>query len=185
MACDALNLWVGADWLWRQTGKACWLEDRSVSDAYFEAQTGTDVPLTGLTEGYATYLEVYLEWMLLSCPDRIVDDRHIRLWARRVMHLCTNTGQLVLGPQTDESRYPYHLMRKLAYLLADGRYLFVADLRERQVRRGMDRVMQFSAGQAYAGDVVAREPESEGLITTPRDRRRLPPAKSFVHRGGD
>ncbi|HCQ04124.1 MAG TPA: hypothetical protein DIT99_27085, partial [Candidatus Latescibacteria bacterium] len=112
-ACDALNLWIGADWLWRQTGASQWIEDRSVADAYFEAQAGTDVPLTGLTEGYATYLEVYLEWLLLKCPDRIAHDAHIRLWAERVMSLCTNTGQLVLGPQTDESRYPYHLMRKL------------------------------------------------------------------------
>jgi len=171
VACDGLNLWVGADWLWRLTGDSSWLKRRSVADAYFEAQAGTDVPYTGLTEGYASYLEVYLEWMLLSCPDRIADDDHIRLWAERVMGLCTNTGQLVLGPQTDESRYPYNLMRKLAYLLADGRYLFVADLRERQVRRGMDRVMQFSAGQAFAGDVKACEPYEIGLITTPMNER--------------
>ena len=171
-ACDALNLWVGADWLWRQTGESRWLDSRAVADAYFEAQAGTDVPLTGLTEGYASYLEVYLEWMLLSCPDRIADDPHIRLWARRVMGLCTNLGQLVVGPQTDESRYPYHLMRKLAYLLSDGCYLFVANLRERQVQRGMDRVVQFSAGQAYAGDVEAREPEEEiGLIIYPMNER--------------
>lgn len=172
LACDALNLWVGADWLRRRTGESRWLDDRSAADVYFAAQAGTDVPLTGLTEGYASYLEVYLEWMLLSCPDRIPDDPHIRLWAQRVMGLCTNSGQLVLGPQTDESRYPYHLMRKLAYLLDDGCYLFVADLRERQVRQGMDRVLQFSAGQAYAGDVEAREPRDEvGLITFPMNER--------------
>ena len=171
LACDALNLWVGADWLWRQTGESGWLEKRSVADAYFEAQAGTDVPYTGLTEGYASYLEVYLEWMLLSCPDRIAGDPHIQQWAERVMGLCTNTGQLVLGPQTDESRYPYNLMRKLAYLLNDGRYLFVSDLRERQVNRGMDRVMQFSAGQAFAGDVEACEPDTVGLITTPMNER--------------
>lgn len=171
-ACDALNLWIGADWLWRQTGASQWIEDRSVADAYFEAQAGTDVPLTGLTEGYATYLEVYLEWLLLKCPDRIAHDAHIRLWAERVMSLCTNTGQLVLGPQTDESRYPYHLMRKLAYFLNDGRFLFVADLRERQVRRGMDRVMQFSAGQAYAGDVEPCMPRDEvGLKMYPMNER--------------
>ncbi len=171
LACDALNLWVGADWLWRRTGESDWLEKRSVADAFFEAQTGTDVPYTGLTEGYASYLEVVLDWMLLSCPDRIIDDPHIRIWADRVMSFCTNTGQLVLGPQTDESRYPYNLMRKLAYLLGDGRYLFVADLRKHQVHRGMDRVMQFSAGQAYAGDVEAREPKGIGLITTPMNER--------------
>lgn len=171
VACDALNLWVGADWLWRTTGESDWLEKRSVADAYLEAQAGTDVPYTGLTEGYASYLEAYLEWMLLSCPDRIREDRNIRLWADRVTGLCTNTGQLVLGPQTDESRYPYNLMRKLAYLLGDGRYLFVADLRERQVHRGMDRVLQFSAGQAFAGDVKAREPDGTGLITTPMNER--------------
>lgn len=169
-ACDALNLWVGADWLWRKTGESRWLSDRSVADTYFEAQAGTDVPLTGLTEGYASYLEVYLEWMLLSCSDRIAGDPHIRLWARRVMGLCTNTGQLVLGPQTDQSRYPYHLMRKLAYLLADGHYLFVANLREYQVQQGMDRVVQFSAGQAYAGDVEARKP-GDGLIIYPMNER--------------
>ncbi len=171
-ACDALNLWIGADWLWRQTGASQWIEDRSVADAYFEAQAGTDVPLTGLTEGYGTYLEVYLEWLLLKSPDRIAHDAHIRLWAERVMSLCTNTGQLVLGPQTDESRYPYHLMRKLAYFLNDGRFLFVADLRERQVRRGMDRVMQFSAGQAYAGDVEPCMPRDEvGLKRYPMNER--------------
>ena len=60
-ACEALNLWAGADWLWRQTGKSRWLEDRAVADAYFDSQAGTDVPLTGLTEGYASYLEVVLE----------------------------------------------------------------------------------------------------------------------------
>jgi len=194
VACDALNLWVGADWLWRQSGETRWLDSRSVADDYFEAQSGTDVPLTGLTEGYATYLEVYLEWMLLSCPHRIADDPHILLWARRVMALCTNTGQLVLGPQTDGSRYPYHLMRKLAYLFDDGRYLFVADLRERQVRRGMDRVVQFSAGQAYAGDLEAREPGGVGLVSYPMNERlrqwkatSIPQGKGFdrvVARGG-
>jgi hypothetical protein len=172
VACDALNLWVGADWLWRLTGEARWLDDRSVADAYFEAQSDTDVPLTGLTEGYATYLEVILEWMLLSCPHRIADDAHIRVWAERVMGLCTNTGQLVLGPQTDASRYPYHLLRKLAYLLDDGRCLFVADLRERQVPRGMDRVVQFSAGQAYAGDIEARRPgDGVGMVLHPMNER--------------
>lgn len=171
-ACDALNLWAGADWLWRQTGDDQWLTDRGVADMYFEAQVGTDVPLTGLTEGYATYLDVYLEWMLLSCPQRIVDDAHIQLWARRVIGLCTNTGQLVVGPQTDESRYPYNLLRKLAYLLVDGRYLFVADLRERQLVRGMDRVMQFSAGQSFAGDVAACEPvDAHGWICYPLNER--------------
>jgi hypothetical protein len=172
-ACDALNLWVGGDWLRRQSEASRWREARQVADSYFEAQAGTDVPLTGLTEGYATYLEITLEWMLLSCPERIADDPHIRLWAERVMGLCTNSGQLVLGPQTDASRYPYHLMRKLAHLLADGRYLFVADLRERQVQRGMDRALQFSAGQAYAGDVEAIEPDDDAQVTVYPANERL------------
>ncbi|MBT3603000.1 MAG: PQQ-binding-like beta-propeller repeat protein [Candidatus Latescibacteria bacterium] len=171
-ACDALNLWVGADWLYRLTGEAKWLTDRTIADTYFQAQSGTDVPLTGLTEGYASYLEVYLEWMLLSCPNKIANDPHINLWAQRVMGLCTNTGQLVTGPQTDASRYPYNLMRKLAHLLNDGRYLFVANLREHQVKQGMDRVLQFSAGQAYRGDIEAREPKNEiGLRITPTNER--------------
>jgi hypothetical protein len=172
VACDALNLWAGADWLWRRTGQDRWLEDRRVADLYFESQAGTDVPLTGLTEGYASYLEVYLEWMLLSCPNRIANDPDVRLWARRVMGLCTNAGQLVPGPQTDAGRYPYHLLRKLSHLLNDGRYLYAADLRERQVQRGMDRVSQFSAGQAYAGDVEALEPAQEtGLTVYPMNER--------------
>lgn len=171
-ACDALNLWIGADWLHRQTGEFKWLTDRAIADTYFKAQAGTDVPLTGLTEGYASYLEVYLEWMLLSCPNQIASDPHIQLWAQRVMGLCTNTGQLVVGPQTDASRYPYNLMRKLAYLFNDGCYLFVANLREHQVQRGMDRVLQFSAGQAYAGDIEACEPHDKtGLITYPTNER--------------
>jgi hypothetical protein len=172
IACDALNLWVGADWLRRTTGERRWLDERAVADAYFEAQVGTDVPLTGLTEGYASYLEVYLEWMLLCHPERIADDPHIRLWAERVIGLCTNTGQLVMGPQTDASRYPYNLLRKLACLLADGRYLSVADLRERQVAKGMDRALQFGAGQAWATDVQATEPgESVGLTVYPMNER--------------
>jgi hypothetical protein len=171
IACDALNLWIGADWLWRQTGEIQWLDDRAVADTYFEFQSDTDVPLTGLTEGYATYLEVYLEWMLLSRPSQILENPHIRLWAQRTMSLCTNTGQLVLGPQTDGARYPYNLMRKLAYLLDDGSCLFVANLRRHQVRQGIDRVMQFSAGQAYAGDIEARQPDDVGLHAFPMNER--------------
>lgn len=172
VACDALNLWVGADWLWRQTGETHWLEDQAVADRYFEAQAGTDVPLTGLTEGYASYLEVYLEWLLLRAPDRIVQDPHVRLWAERVIGLCTNGGQLVLGPQTDAARYPYNLLRKLACVFDDGRYLYVADLRERQVVQGMDRVMQFSAGQAWASDTQAVEPVDQiDLIAFPMNER--------------
>jgi len=170
VACDALNLWSGTDWLWRKTGEAIWLEQRSIADRYFESQAGTDVPLTGLTEGYARYLEVVLEWMLLSCPGRIESDSHIRQWAERVMGLCTNTGHLVVGPQTDESRYPHHLLRKLAFLLDDGRCLFVANLREQQVHRGNDRLLQFSAGQAYAADVEALQPGT-GLTVHPMNER--------------
>ena len=172
IACDALNLWIGADWLWRETGEDHWLDERAVADTYFEAQAGTDVPLTGLTEGYASYLDVYLEWMVLRHPGAIAEDPHIRLWAERVAGLCTNTGQLVLGPQTDPSRYPYHLLRKLACLLKDGRYLSVADLRERQVARGMDRILQFTAGQAWAADVEAVEPDDAvGLRVYPMNER--------------
>ncbi len=193
-ACDALNLWVGADWLWRLTGKSSWLDQRAVADTYFEAQIGVDVPLTGLTEGYASYLEVFLEWLLLSRPEKIVDDPHIRLWTDRVMGLCTNTGNLVVGPQTDEARYPYNLLRKLAYLLGDGRCQFVADLRERQVLQGMDRVIQFSAGQAYAGDIPVSMPDANRLTVYPMNERlrqwqapSVPQDKGFdriVARGG-
>lgn len=172
VACDALNLWAGADWMWRSTGDDEWLSHRDVADAYFEAQAGTDVPLTGLTEGYGSYLEVVLEWMLLSRPDRIRSDTHIRLWAERVIGLCTNTGQLVVGPQTDPNRYPYHLLRRLAHLLDDRRYLYVAELRQRQVRRGVDRVTQFSAGPAWAGDVQPQVPEhNAGLTVYPVNER--------------
>ena len=73
------------------------------------------MPITGLTEGYASYLEVYLEWMLWSCPQQIRADAHVRLWARRVLGLCTNAGLLVTGPQTTAERYPYHLLRKLGF----------------------------------------------------------------------
>lgn len=170
-ACDALNMWIGTDWLWRLTDDNEWLKKRAEADAYFESQAGVDVPLTGLTEGYASYLEVYLEWMLLSRPNQIESNRHISLWAERVMALCTNTGELVLGPQTDVFRYPYNLLRKLAHILNDGRYLFVADLREKRVLAGMDRLLQFSAGQAYAGDNAPREPESGQLIITPMNER--------------
>jgi len=170
-ACDALNLWVGTDWLWRLTGETEWLEKRGEADAYFESQAGVDVPLTGLTEGYGSYLEVYLEWMVLSRPEQIATHPHLLVWAKRVMGLCTNTGDLVLGPQTDAARYPYNLMRKLAYLLNDGDYLYVAELRERRVQQGMDRVIQFTAGQAYAGDNVATIPDAIGLIITPPNER--------------
>ncbi|MBT7595686.1 MAG: PQQ-binding-like beta-propeller repeat protein [Gemmatimonadetes bacterium] len=172
IACEALNLWIGADWLWRLTGEQLWLQEQMIADDYFDSQAGTDVPLTGLTEGYASYLEVVLEWMLWSCPARIASDPHIRIWAQRVLGLCTNAGQLVLGPQTDTSRYPYHLLRRLSYLLDDGSYLFVAHLREEQVRLGNDRLLQFSAGQAYASDVEARKPESaQGFFVHPMNER--------------
>lgn len=171
IACDALNLWAGADWLWRLTGDGAWLDQRTLADTYFEAQANVDVPLTGLTEGYASYLEVFLEWLLLSRPEQIADNPHIRLWVERVMGLCTNTGNLVIGPQTDEIRYPYNLLRKLGYLLNDGRCLFVADLREHQINKGMDRVLQFSAGQAYAGDTPARQPDSNSLTIYPINER--------------
>ena len=170
-ACDALNLWIGTDWLWRLTGDIDWLKKRAEADVYFESQAGVDVPLTGLTEGYASYLEVYLEWMLLSRPNQIEGNPHIRLWAERVMALCTNSGELVLGPQTDVFRYPYNLLRKLAHLLNDGRYLFVADLREQRVLAGMDRLHQFSAGQAYAGDQAPLEPDCGKLLVTPMNER--------------
>ncbi len=170
-ACEALNLWIGTDWLWRLTGDAEWLHKRAWGDTYFESQDGIDVPLTGLTEGYASFLEVYLEWMLLSRAEQIAVNPHINLWAKRVLGLCTNTGELVLGPQTDIFRYPYNLLRKLAHLLNDGRFLFVADLRERQVRAGMDRLHQFSAGQAYASDNTPIEPECGKIFVTPMNER--------------
>jgi hypothetical protein len=171
-ACEALNLWIGADFFWRETGDKVWLERRGIADLFFVGQAGTDVPITGLTEGYASYLEVYLEWMLWNCPERIRADAHVRLWARRVLGLCTNAGLLVAGPQTGGERYPYQLLRKLALLLDDGGYLFVAEGRERQVQLGNDRVMQFSAGQAYAGKVESRRPDEEtGVILFPANER--------------
>jgi hypothetical protein len=172
IACEALNLWIGTDWLWRLTGEKQWLQEQTIADDYFDSQAGTDVPLTGLTEGYASYLEVVLEWMLWSCPERIASDPHIRIWAQRVLGLCTNAGQLLLGPQTDTSRYPYHLLRRLSYLLDDGSYLFVANRRQVQVRLGNDRLLQFSAGQAYASDVTAQEPEADaGFFVHPMNER--------------
>ena len=62
-ACDALNLWIGADYFLRLTGDGRWAEYRGVADEYFRQQAGTDVPYTGLTEGYFSYLEVILEWL--------------------------------------------------------------------------------------------------------------------------
>ncbi len=150
-ACGALNLLIGSDYFYRFTGKTAlaksrWMEYRKMAAKFFRSQAGTDVPYTGLTEGYFSYLEVMLESMLIACPEKISKDPHIRLWAERCVGLCTNQGVMVTGAQSPEDRYGYNLLRKLAYLLNDGRYLYVADLRERAVRRGMDRVFQFSAG---------------------------------------
>ena len=171
-ACDALNLWIGSDYFFRHTGAARWLEYRQIANDYFRSFRGVDVPHTGLTEGYYSYLEVYLDWMLLSCPDDVRENPHIALWGERIMGLCSNAGAMVRGPQTLDECYPYNLLRKLAWLLNDGRYLFVADLRERAVRRGQDRVFQFSAGQAYAGDVRPRTPEDmTGLKVFPLNER--------------
>ena len=171
-ACEALNLWIGADFFWRQSGDNIWLQRQKIADHFFASQTGTDVPITGLTEGYASYLEVYLEWMLWSCPEKIRTDKHLRLWAQRVLGLCTNAGLLVAGPQTGAERYPYHLLRKLAFLLDDGNYLYAAERRERQVPLGNDRLMQFSAGQAYAGDVDSNRPDTKiGLTVFPANER--------------
>ena len=40
--------------------------------------------------------------------------------------------------------------------------------RGRQVQLGNDRLMQFSAGQAYAGDVASRRPDEElGVVIFP------------------
>ncbi|MFT5376647.1 MAG: hypothetical protein ACI906_003485 [Candidatus Latescibacterota bacterium] len=171
-ACEALNLWIGADFFYRESGDKTWLQRQKIAERFFAGQAGTDVPITGLTEGYASYLEVYLEWMLWSRPEQIRTDQHVRLWAQRVLGLCTNAGLLVAGPQTGAERYPYHLLRKLAFLLDDGSYLYAAERRERQVPLGNDRLMQFSAGQAYAGDVESRRPNEEaGLTVFPANER--------------
>ena len=173
LACEALNLWAGADYFRRREGGAQWREYQEAVDAYFDHQYGVDVPVTGLVEGYATYLDVYLEWLLMRHPERIAGHPHVRIWADRVVGLCTNAGLLIRGPQTEERRYPYHLLRRLAYLLNDGRYLFVANCRERQVLRGNDLLSQFSAGQAYAGDVEPCEPRDRvGLTVFPMNERR-------------
>lgn len=172
LACDALNLWLGSDYFYRLTGKPRWMEYRKIADKYFHSQAGTDVSCTGLTEGYFTYLEVMLEWMLNACPERINADPHIRLWAERCLGLCTNQGVMVTGAQSNEMRYGYNLMRKLACLLKDGRYLYAADLRERAVMRGVDRVSQFSAGQAWAADICPEEPKDTiGLKVFPMNER--------------
>ncbi len=171
-ACEALNLWIGADFFWRESNDPIWQQRQKIADQFFLGQAGTDVPITGLTEGYASYLEVYLEWMLWSCPQQIRTDKHLRLWAQRVLGLCTNAGLLVAGPQTGAERYPYHLLRKLAFLLDDGSYLYAAERREYQVSLGNDRLLQFSAGQAYAGDVESRSPAAAAeLIIFPANER--------------
>ncbi|MBT3376286.1 MAG: PQQ-binding-like beta-propeller repeat protein [Lentisphaerae bacterium] len=172
-ACDALNLWFGASYFSRLTGEPKWNQYRQIADQYFLKQAGTDVPYTGLTEGYATYLEVYLEWLLNSHPQWVTEDPHITLWADRVVGLCTNQGTFVVGAQTEETRYCYGLMRKLGFLLRDGRYLFVSTLRERFVARtGDDRIGQFSAGQAYAGDTRPEPPNDMlGLTVFPMNER--------------
>ncbi|MBT7162945.1 MAG: hypothetical protein HN904_09210, partial [Victivallales bacterium] len=149
LACDALNLWLGADYFARLTSDSSWREHRDVAAAYFASQAGTDVPITGLTEGYFSYLSVYLEWMVLTRPEAICDDPHLRQWAERCIGLVANQGTMVVGVQTDEARFGYSLMRQLAFLLADGRYLTIANLREQAVHRGMDRLAEFSGGQAY------------------------------------
>ena len=171
-ACEALNLWIGADYFWRESNDPIWQQRQKIADQFFLGQAGTDVPITGLTEGYASYLEVYLEWMLWSCPEKIRTNEHVRLWAQRVLGLCTNAGLLVAGPQTGAERYPYHLLRKLAFLLDDGSYLYAAEHREYQVSLGNDRLLQFSAGQAYAGDVESRSPAAAAeLIIFPANER--------------
>ncbi len=174
IACEALNLWIGCDFFYREDGDPVWLQRREVADLYFERQSDVDVPITGLTEGYVSYLEVYLEWMLWRCPERIAHEPHLLLWVRRVLGLCTNAGLLAKGVQTGEERYPYHLLRKLAYLLNDGRLLYAAQRRERQVTLGNDRLFQFSAGQAYAGDIEAQVPDDETglLLFAPNERLR-------------
>ena len=172
-ACDALNLWLGSDYALRLTGDSQWRHHREVADAYFRSQAGTDVPYTGLTEGYCSYLEVYLEWLIAACPEQIPADSHVRRWADRIVGLCTNRGTLVVGAQTDEARYCYNLMRRLAFFLNDDRYLFVSNLRERYVTQGGDdRVQQFTAGQAYAGDVaVGPDLPGVGLTVFPLNER--------------
>jgi len=172
LACDTLNLWLGADYFERLTGDPCWREHRAVATAYFASQAGTDVPITGLTEGYFSYLSVYLEWMVVARPEAIRGDAHLRQWAERCIGLVANQGTMVVGVQTDEARFGYSLMRQLAFLLADGRYLTIANLREQAVHRGMDRVAEFSGGQAYAGDVVPQPvADHVGLRVFPANER--------------
>jgi len=172
LACDALNLRIGADYFLRHTGDPQWRAYRDIADRYFRAQAGVDVPYTGLTEGYFSYLEVYLDWMLQTCPERIAGDPDVRQWAERCLGLCTNQGLMVVGAQSEEARYGYGLLRKLARLLDDGRFLFAANLRERAVQRGNDRLSQFSAGQAYAGDVKPEPPgDMAGLTVFPMNER--------------
>ena len=172
LACDALNLWLGADYFARLTSDSSWREHRDVAAAYFASQAGTDVPITGLTEGYFSYLSVYLEWMVLTRPEAIRDDPHLRQWAERCIGLVANQGTMVVGVQTDEARFGYSLMRQLAFLLADGRYLTIANLREQAVHRGMDRLAEFSGGQAYAGDLVPQPVgDHVGLRVFPANER--------------
>ena len=179
LACEALNLWAGAEYFRKREPGGRWAEYRQVADDYFESHGDVDVPVTGLVEGYSTYLDVYLEWMLMSRPERIADSTQIRTWAERVVGLCTNAGCLIRGPQTEARRYPYHLMRRLAYLLDDGRYLFVSNLRERHVARADDLLCEFTAGPAYAGDICPCEPGAAvGLTVFPineRHRRLIAP----------
>lgn len=171
-ACDALNLSIGGALFHRLTGEELWRQRVAVADAYFRSQAGTDVPYTGLTEGYFSYLEVMLEWMLSTCPDRIAGAPHIRLWADRCMGLVTNCGIMLAGAQSEETRFGYSLFRKLAFLLDDGHCLFVANTRHRAVARGNDRVGQFGAGQAYEGDVAPEEPlDMVGLRLFPMNER--------------
>ena len=173
LACEALNLWAGADYFRRREGGEQWPEYQEAVDAFFEHQYGVDVPVTALVEGYGTYLDVYLEWLLMRHPERIAGHPHVRIWADRVIGLCTNAGLMIRGPQTEKRRYPYNLLRRLAYLLNDGRYLFVANCRERQVLEGNDLLSQFSAGQAYAGDTETREPRDMlGLTVFPMNELR-------------
>lgn len=163
LACDVLNLLVGGLYFSRHCPDPQWERYIGLADRYFQSHLEMTEPLTGITEGYYTYLEVMLDYALLRMPNEYVRSEAFGVWSQKVLALCDNFGLILPdGSQSGCSRHPYHLLRKIAFLRDDGRYLHAAQMRERVVEQGIDSLSSFHEGQAYAGDVGPAEPKDMG-----------------------
>ena len=169
LACDVLNLLVGGLYFSRRYPDPRWGRYLELADRYFQSYLGIAEPITGITEGYYTYLEVMLDYALLRMPDEYVRSEAFGRWCEKVLALCDNFGLILPdGSQSGCTRHPYHLLRKIAFLRGDGRYLHAAEMRERVVVQGIDSLSSFHGGQAYAGDVKPAEPmDATGLRVLP------------------